>query len=376
MAYVTKDRSKGQVIILAGFLIAIGIVVVAVLLNSLIFAQDLSTRDTGTDDRQVNNFYENTEKAALETANVVGQEDLFDDTSDVEDNFEEAMEVYGDEVVFGHGERHRSVEVTAPTVDGTSWFVGQRGFYEMTHRTGDRTFNVTEGADVGQDGLRNFTLVLEAPGFISDDEFSVLITDQDDPPGDPGSDPVGNPPAFGEDWQIAYSDDFLGGQAAVQVNATGEDGQIIETVDGEDIDNANDNITIEINPADGEGCISIDGGECSDDLQDGGGSDQSLLVDESLEDLDVNSITVVNEDGMDGEYWFEFDGDAIDDADDITGPCEGPCVEEPVDDIYRHATLSIEEAEFEIDYFDPDARYTNEIVVGSDRDRLQLEGWE
>lgn len=379
MAYVDSvvrngDDESGQVIVLTGFLVAIAIVVVAVTLNSLIFAQDLSTRDDGLDDREILGFEENTERMATGLAHDIGhnssgnitQDDLFgaddDMEDDVEDNYVSGVEAYAENATVHVQNRQGIAEIEDINMNRAVWSVGQE-FGEFQNESGDTEFSILDDDDIDEEVVQSLELYIEDPFtfnlFGSDESFRISAYEDRLPPQAAAS-------QEGAAWELAFEEEGFFGDDNINVtrNVTG-------TADSSIITDSNitgaDNLTIEIDLRDSnQACIRIDAGECDDSYEDD-------LEPDWLED-DVESITIQNFEERSGTYEIRLDGEGVDGEDIVLCENNAPCVKEPPEDFNLHAVGVVDDGSFTYSYTDADTEYTRTISgIRAEQDGLPLE---
>lgn len=361
MAYVNRSsvgcrgssgERSAQAIILTGFLIAIAVVVIAVLLNSLIFAQDLSTRDDGVDDRGILGFQENVDRMSYDIANTLGhnssgevnQSDLFD-PDEAEDNFEDSIEVFHENATYHTESRQAVTEVDDVDVDAV-WSVGQipgGGSYgRIENGTGKDRFEVFGSAPEEDDPVESIELYVEVELGLGDSGFRTGVYESELPP-------QAQPNREGSLWELDIGTNLLGDDV---VNITRNESG---TFDYRDISvpSGTDNITIEIDVQDEEACLRFDrDDDCHTDSDD--------LMPEWINDEDVTSVAIENIEGWDGGYEYRLSSDV--DAADL-GVCEeqAPCVEEVQGSYPIHEVGVVHDASYSFSYVSGDVEHVREV---------------
>lgn len=203
-----EDTDGAQAIIIAAFLVAIGVLVLSVLLNGLIFSQNLATRDEGIDERKILEVNQGTQDA-VRTA-MTGNRTT---PGDAEDEFDLFMTLYEEELLDRYRGRQSAVSLdpkntSDPDVDSTAvWAVGQRcgvslgsGACNFTDETGAANWQVTNDTDAF-DGDSPYKMEFNVTRPSTGDEFVVNATDA------PG---FSVPPPFsGQGWRMEVNDNEI-----------------------------------------------------------------------------------------------------------------------------------------------------------------------
>jgi hypothetical protein len=187
MENVEKGVESAQAIIVAAFLIGVGILVLSALLNGLIFSQDLASRDDGAEERSVIEFSQDAEEA-VSTA-MTGNRTTPDDA---EDEFDDFMNLYEEGLIQRYTSRQRAVSIEPTnftdlsTGDGTlAWAIGQRCDVDdattncdFVNATGDANWQVVEKSGGGVfAGDSPYKLEFSVSRPSSGDVFVVNATD-------------------------------------------------------------------------------------------------------------------------------------------------------------------------------------------------------
>ncbi|MDZ7687356.1 MAG: hypothetical protein U5J64_01310 [Halobacteriales archaeon] len=151
------DSDKAQVILIGGFLIAIGILGAVLIFNNIGFSQTIATQNGNSDDFGSIEFSDDAERVVAEAMKGNGS-----DPSGAGDHFDAYIESYSDGVNDVVSDKGVSAEVTPPSsTDITeAWMVGQR-------RTGD--FNAT--------GETEQWIMAETIGDNYKTEFELNVSD-------------------------------------------------------------------------------------------------------------------------------------------------------------------------------------------------------
>lgn len=368
MAHVSRAKDDGgQVIILAGFLVAIGIVVLAAFLNGLIFAQDLSTRDDGVKDRQIIGFEQDTERFSTAVASTVGvngsgngnvsQDDLFE-PGDARDNFNDAVEQYDDNTTRQFESRQAVAQVSTTTVsDDTAWSIGQTNG-EFQNDSGDTKFRVIEAGS--ERDMVSFEMYVEDPfGSLNLGDETLRISAYEDP-----LPPQAQADKEGTLWELSIENNNLLGDEMVNVSRNTTAGTTTyNQITNPDIQNA-DNLTVRITPQDGEACLIVDRtGVCeaaSGDLEPG-------WLDSDIESVTVQDFSSGGQ--KEGSYEMRFEEDLDQGEIEL---CGAPCVSTS-GDIKVHAVGIVHDTEVDVTYIDSDAEYENSIEVSAEQELFPLE---
>lgn len=201
-----EDTDGAQAIIIAAFLVAIGILVLSVLLNGLIFSQNLATRDEGIDERKILEVNQGTQDA-VRTA-MTGNRTT---PGDAEDEFDLFMNLYEEELLDRYRGRQSAVSLDPKNISNidstTVWAVGQRcgvslgsGACNFTDETGATNWQVTNDTDAF-DGDSPYRMEFNVTRPSTGTEFVVNATDG------PG---FSVPPPFASDgWRMEVSDNEI-----------------------------------------------------------------------------------------------------------------------------------------------------------------------
>jgi len=140
-----RDRGSGQLIIIAGFLVAVGIVVVTTSLNTVIFAQDLATRDDSNDYSDLVEISEVTNETAengLEPTNEVALNDTLGKDG-VEERYEWYMQNYTDGVQEAAATRGKYVNVSVESMN-TTWRIVQNESGKFDNKDSEETYGIPD----------------------------------------------------------------------------------------------------------------------------------------------------------------------------------------------------------------------------------------
>jgi len=198
-----EDVSKkdvGQMIVVGGFIVAVAIVVVTASLNLVIFSQEVSTRDTGSLERNALGLTQTVEEAAQsgmlevnnrslrQTANVSADRPRSPDDIDGSDglygNYTERFET----AVENFSMRRGNLADVDITVNQTAWRITQTKESEFENGTGAPNWNVTEVGtrpDVGDvEDTYNLQADIDTSTVTGGDEFKILAVNEsgDAPP--------------------------------------------------------------------------------------------------------------------------------------------------------------------------------------------------
>ncbi len=360
MAYVNRSsvgcrgssgERSAQAIILTGFLIAIAVVVIAVLLNSLIFAQDLSTRDDGVDDRGILGFAGDVDRMSYDIANTLGhnssgevnQSYLFT-PDEAEDNFRNSLYSFQGNATYHSESRQAVTEVEMNSVESV-WSVGQMpdgdDYGRIENGTGEDRFEVFGSATEEEDDpVESIELYVEVDFSVlggGDSGFRTGVYESELPP-------TAQPDREGSLWEL----DIVGDDV---VNITRNESG---TFDYRDISvpSGTDNITVEIDVQDEEACLRFDrDDDCHTDSDD--------LMPEWINDEDVTSVAIENIEGWDGGYEYRLSSDV--DAADL-GVCEeqAPCVDD-LGDYPIHEVGVVHDASYSFSYVSGDVEHVREV---------------
>jgi hypothetical protein len=136
-------EKAAQVVILAGFLLAIGVIAVTLVLNGLIFSQDVASRDDGTPERDIMQFQDSVNESLQQAVTNNGTYG----PSVAQEEYERFLNGYEERVNSQLARRQAEIVFREqPSVhDKTvAWAVGQRGVGEYTNTTGGAEWVVAE----------------------------------------------------------------------------------------------------------------------------------------------------------------------------------------------------------------------------------------
>jgi hypothetical protein len=264
---------KAQVIILAGFLLAIGVIAVTLVLNGLIFSQDVASRDDGVPEREVIQF-RNSVNETLQEA-VTNNGTYSPDVAEME--YERFLNEYEEQVNEQLLRRQAEVvfEESPSSHDKTvAWAVGQRGVGEYTNTTGGAEWVVAE--DISDVYRLDFNVSMSSVGGAETlMNFSTGVTN------------IGPIVTINNGWELDLRET---GSGNLEVEA---DGYGFETGNG---------ISFTVVPDSGHATFSLweeVEGEFSDP---------------------PSAARFEDGDEIEGSYEFRFDDGATD-----VGPCTAPC---------------------------------------------------
>jgi len=192
------SRDTGQMIVVGGFIVAAAIVIVAASLNLVIFSQEVSTRDTGSLERNALGFTETVEdgtqsgmlevnnRSLRQTANVSADRPREPDDIDGSDGlygnytkmFEDAVENFS-----ARGGTLADVNIAA---NQTAWRITQTEKSKFEDGTGDPDWNLTKVGTKPDVGDVEDTYNLRTDIDTVTGEFKILAVQENDIVGPPG----------------------------------------------------------------------------------------------------------------------------------------------------------------------------------------------
>lgn len=329
-----------QMIVLGGFLVAIGIVAVTLSLNLIIFSQDLSTRDTGEYERSVHETNTVMDRGALEALESANRQYLSDTTDPGDIDEDEINAFLGDfEEAMGNLTEHRgrlsSMDTDETEVTETNWRIVQNESGTIQAESGERTWNLTEtyGSDpiTGDvDDINRFRFDID-----SGEDFQVSVIEEE-----------------GDGW--LFLDDVTGW--IMNVNETH-----IYTCAGDDFDpdfagfDCADG-TDRSGSWSGDGTIDVVEGTVNGETEENGEDWSYILQNNEFEARSDMFISFDNDDDVEGTYdiMFDDDGNPTDvTAGDAPGSHDGRLF----------VTGAVYEAEFEMEYRDDSVSHTRGMEV-------------
>jgi hypothetical protein len=359
MENVKKSAEAAQAIIVAAFLIGIGILVLSSLLNGLIFSQDLASRDSGAEERTVIEFVQDAEEA-------VGMAMTGNRTTpaDAEDEFEDYINLYETELIERYTSRQRAVSLGPTGSDSylnlsdisstRAWALGQR--CDINDATTDCSFQnesynsanwqvVDEDDAFAGDSPYKLEFTVEQP---SSGEFVVNVTDDT-------STFLGIPIGADENWKMNVTNSEIAFKHEVFGVSLDSD-----SYDWSDIDGSRARIEVMNGTINGKDTI---GGDSVDT--------KSSELDDDLEQMFFEQG-----DAVQGTYDIRL-SDSVDSG-DITGPCDStPDVCELIEngddrDLYNVGVVH-EVNGIEASYVDGDISHTSEIDETLEQEDMILE---
>lgn len=170
MAHLTGDRDRGQIILIAGFVLAVALVALALVMNAAIYTENLATRSESVDTSDAHAYQRATETAAREAFHYA-HEVNGGTYAELDANVTDAMEDYDNQTARQAARDGRIVNVSADTTEGTNITGGDGGTF--TDNTSDPDW--TLATDVSQ--VRQFTVRVDSAGSLAnktEDEFRIL----------------------------------------------------------------------------------------------------------------------------------------------------------------------------------------------------------
>ena len=353
MENVSERKEKAQAIIVAAFIIAVGILVLSSLLNGLIFSQDLASRDSGAEERSVIEFVQGAEEAVgiAMTGNRTTP-------ADAEDEFDLYMNLYETEIIERYTSRQRAVSFGPTGSDEylnlsdlpsstSAWVLGQRCDIDdattncdFVNENGDSNWQVVEDSDAF-DGDSPYKLEFNLARPSSGDEFVVNASD--------GGGFAVPPPFSNNGWEMIVDN------SNIKFNELGPAGSTSSYSWSSDIDGNRAHIEVMNGTIDG---TSVD--------------TKSGLLDNNIEQMIIQQGDVTN-----GTYDIRIDA-GLSDPDDIAGPrnsrhddCE--LIENGDDrDLYNVGVVH-EVNGIEASYADRDISHTTEIDHTLEQEDMILE---
>lgn len=176
MAYLTGARDRGQLILIAGFVLAVTLVALALVLNAAIFTENLATRSETVDASDAQTYQRATENAARESFHYA--HNVNNGTySELDGNVTDAMADYYTQTAPEAAIDGRIVNVSADTTEGTNISGGDGG--DFTNAAGSSDWDLAR--DVSS--TRQFTVFVSDPTQLAnpgDPEFRVTAEDGSD----------------------------------------------------------------------------------------------------------------------------------------------------------------------------------------------------
>ena len=137
------DRRKAQVILIGGFLIAIGVLSAVLILNDISFSQTIASQNGNSADFGPTEFADDTEIAVSEAMTGNGTT-----PSNASDQFEEYLRSYSDSADEVLSDTAVTVDTSVDTTELTeAWMVGQRRKGEFTNATGEENWIMAENIE-------------------------------------------------------------------------------------------------------------------------------------------------------------------------------------------------------------------------------------
>jgi len=371
-----EDEDGAQAIIIAAFLVAIGILVLSVLLNGLIFSQNLATRDEGADERRILEVNQGTQEA-VHTA-MTGNRTT---PADAEDEFDLFMNLYEEELVEKYSGRQAAVSLGPTGSDsdlnfsdlssGTrAWALGQRCDLDdsttdcrLENATDESRWNAIEdntgSAGNAFDSPHRFVFTVERPS-PSADTFQVDAVRNEN--AERNFDFFSSDTTEG-DWRMTVDNSkiefekvdsvLLPPISAVLTNDT--------TVDWSAVDGDRARIDVLNESINGKDVASIGSS---------GVSDATSTYSGELDDTDKNYMRFWNGSEVEGEYDIRLNDATLEN--DITGPCDAPCSETGERGIYAFGVIH-EVDGVRASYTSADTTHTTEIGATLRQEDLILE---
>jgi hypothetical protein len=199
VAHLTGDRDRGQIILIAGFVLAVALVALALVMNAAIYTENLATRSESVDTSDAHAYQRATEQAAREAFHYAHE--VNNGTyAELDANVTDAMEDYDNQTARQAARDGRIVYVSADTTEGTNISGGDGGDFNNTNDFDQWTL----ADDVSR--TRQFTIeVSDATALAEPDgaEFRVVA--------DGGVD----------EWVLNMTHDTTSGDVTVGINDSG-----------------------------------------------------------------------------------------------------------------------------------------------------------
>lgn len=200
-----EDVSKkdiGQMIVVGGFIVAAGIVIVAASLNLVIFSQEVSTRDTGSLERNALGLTQTVENGAQSGMLEVNNRSLRQTANVSVDRPRSPDDVEGNDGLYGNytkrlegavenfSMRRGTLADVDITVNQTAWRITQTKESEFENGTGAPDWNLTEVGtkpDVGDiEDTYSLQTDIDTSTVTGGDEFKILAVQENDVAGPSG----------------------------------------------------------------------------------------------------------------------------------------------------------------------------------------------
>jgi hypothetical protein len=197
-----RTRERAQLILIAGFALAVTLIALALVMNAAIYTENLATRSESAGISDAHAFQRATQQAARE-AWTYAHEVNNGSYAELDENVTAAMEGYNNVTSRQEVRTGRITNVSVETTAGTNITSADSG--DFTDADGDTEWTLAQGVS----RTRNFTMRVEDTSVLADvgagtDEFRVVAR---------GST---------ERWYLNVSYDSTAGETVVGVNASGD----------------------------------------------------------------------------------------------------------------------------------------------------------
>lgn len=190
------DRDKAQVILIGGFLIAIGVVSAILVLNNISYSQTIASHNGNSGDFGPVEFSDNAEVAVSEAMTGNGS-----NPDGARNHFEAYIESYSDRADEILSEEGVSADASVPNLIGDttkSWMVGQRQNGTFQNATGGEEWIMAE--DISTNHRTRFYLNVDGMNNADDEVFIMNATED----GDFSSDLL-NPLLLRDGWRLTMN---------------------------------------------------------------------------------------------------------------------------------------------------------------------------
>lgn len=167
---------RGQIILIAGFALAVALLALALVMNAAIYTENIATRSETADAANAHAYQRATENAAGEAFTYAHEVDN-GSNAELEANVSDAMRDYFTVTARHEARDGRIVDGDVETVHGTNITGGDGGFFTDSTSSADWTL----ASEVSR--ARGFTVHVDTAGSLAgpgDDEFRVLAEDASD----------------------------------------------------------------------------------------------------------------------------------------------------------------------------------------------------
>lgn len=173
------NRSRGQLIIVTGLLVAVSLVAITLLLNTAIYSENLASRGSDIGGNDALEFKSVTEETIGE---LIDKENSREHTSytDVTDNVSASVAEFNETITHRHALKGRSADVSNVSLDQGAFLRQSNASRNMTNASWNTDWSLVKGVSDARSFAVTISDGLNDTDTPEDESFTVIVNDSSD----------------------------------------------------------------------------------------------------------------------------------------------------------------------------------------------------